>query len=128
SNSRTTVVFPVILPPNGIGHDAHADGPAAIDQARQQRRRAHALVVITDEHNVALAKLRLDDVPELGDAIVFKRAALLVIHADHLLRMTVLGAADIALLDRAGPIVGRDDAFVIDVHITQQLPNALAVL
>ena len=56
-----------------------------------------------------------------------QRLAFLVIDADHLLRMAVLGPADVAFLDRAGPVGVDQDRLVVDAVIEQHLADAAAV-
>src|SRR5262249_10915467 len=47
--------------------------------------------------------------------------------ADHLLRMAVLGPANVAFLDRARPARVGDDCFIIHAEVGEDLTNALAV-
>ena len=55
-------------------------------------------------------------------------AAIFVIDADHLLRMAVLGPADVSLLDGADAGDVGDDRFMIDAVIGQHLADAAAVV
>ena len=55
-------------------------------------------------------------------------AAILVIHAQHLLRMAMLGLADVAFLDGAGPARVGDDRLMIDGQIGEHLADAAAVV
>ena len=85
--------------------------PGTGDDRRQQRRRADALVVIADEHDVGLAQLPARCADESARPSWSSSGSRdLVIDADHLLRMAMLGPADVALLDRARPAGVGDDA------------------
>ena len=94
----------------------------------QQAGRADALVVVADEDDVGLFQMALNNQHDLLTNRVADGAAIFVIDADHLLRMAMLGPADVAFLDGAGPSDVGDDGFVIDAEIGEHLANAAAVV
>src|SRR5207248_8714948 len=50
-----------------------------------------------------------------------QRRADLIVHADHLLRMAMLGPADVAFLDRGWPAGIAHQRLVVDVQLLHQL-------
>ena len=60
-------------------------------------------VVIADEDDVGVLQVMLDHDHHLFADGIVDGAPILVFDANHLLRMAVLGLADVAFLDGAGP-------------------------
>jgi hypothetical protein len=122
------VVLAVVVAADRVGQHAHAERPGVVDDGRQQAGRADALVVVADEDDVALAQVAVDDQADLVLDRVADGPAVLVIDAEHLLRVPVLGAADVALLDGGGPARVADDPLVVDPLVGQHLADAAAVV
>jgi hypothetical protein len=120
-------IFGVIATPNGIDNNPLAGPTAGLGKPREQRRRADALVVIAHEHNVG-GLGPLDHHPSQA-VLEFPRDGLagLVVHPDHLLRVLLLGPADVAFLHggRAGH-VGQDGP-VVDAKAVEHGADADAV-
>ena len=54
------VIFAVVAAAHRVGQRLDAAGPRRRDDGRQQRRRANALVVIADKHDVGVTQLAAD--------------------------------------------------------------------
>ena len=121
------MIFAIVRAANRIGDRSQPARLRPRDDRGQDGRRAYALVVVADQNDVALREL-LGDHPgrAAGDRLV-QGPAILIIDANHLLRMPVLSPADVSFLDRAGPARIGDDARVVDVQIGENPANACAV-
>src|ERR1700736_2709750 len=116
------VALPIRSSRRGIDQHTLPSSASLGDQSCKQVRRAGALAVVADQHDGTLVQSRQAGVGQLVRMVKSKRSVGLVIDAQHLLRVLVLGPAEVALLARrrAGS-VGQDRPSV-DALLVQEFP------
>ena len=107
-------VAAVVGPADRIGDHAQAPRPAIGDQPLQDARRADSLVVVTDQYEIGRLEQPIDRHAEPDLDLRRDGRTILVVDADHLLRMPRLGPADVAFLHGRGPIRIGEDSRVVD--------------
>ena len=84
-------VFGVVVDGCGVDEDRLARVARGVDDAPAQVRAAHALVVVLDGDDIGLGQRGGEGLDDPVDHIIGQRLARLEVHAEHLLRVAVLG-------------------------------------
>jgi hypothetical protein len=106
---RRAAVLRVVADRGGIDEDRPTERAASGDEPAAEVGRADALVVVLEADDVDRGQQRLDALEQGVRDRGADRLARLDVHAEHLLRMAVLGEADEAALDRRRALAIDED-------------------
>jgi hypothetical protein len=123
--ARVTAIVGVL---HRIGQHGHAGRAGQLDQPRDHRPLADALVVVADEHQIDLVDRAGDarkDLVRRGrcDCVIG-----LAVHAHHLVGIALLGATQEPFLERGGPVGDRQHEAVVDVQVIEELADEAALV
>src|SRR5262245_31151316 len=112
------MILAVISTADRVRDYPHSMRTALANQTGQERRRANSFVVVANQDHIYVWQQALDGLSDFAHDRLLNGPAVLVIDAQHLLRVALLRPADIALFDRAGPSLVCDQQFLVNVVIT----------
>ncbi len=116
---RGTAITRVVGAANRVDDHRLAEFAGGVDHLTEQPRRADPLVVIGDEHDVAMFQRRRQARAQFMHELGAERIADFVVDAEDLMRMPALGAADEAFFRRRRTLGVVEHERIVDAELAQ---------